>query len=143
MKKLIALLLLTTLLTLNGCATTGKSNLVVAQQTAQQAALVSGSFFKATPPIVDALFAAGKITKDQYNQIAQGYNQSLAAYQLYVAAVDVAIASGTDPASNTSVVNSLAAFTTSQNNLTNLMTALGVPTTTTTTKTTVPTEVKK
>ena len=98
-KKLFPLLALSILLAFNsGCATTPVSTGAVtttgilSDQTVnitQKALLAIGSLLVATPGTAQALLDAGKINKDQYNQIVPVYNKVLAGWNAAVSALKV------------------------------------------------------
>jgi len=98
-KKLFPLLALSILLVYSGgCATTPVSTGAVtttgilSDQTVnitQKALLAIGSLLVATPGTAQALLDAGKINKDQYNQIVPVYNKVLAGWNTAVSALKV------------------------------------------------------
>jgi hypothetical protein len=95
MKKLILLhLLILCLLSFNtGCATT-QGTQISATQIVSTSLVAVGDLIKQTRPVADALFKAGTITVDQYNQVAVYYLQARAAYIVAVDAAEAAVKAG-------------------------------------------------
>ena len=127
MRKLFLMPILLLAISLSGCpaSTVPATPTSTAQVAVTKTLQAVGLALKATPQVLDALYAAGKITKDDYNQVAKAYNKTLAGYQLAISALNTAVASGQDPNTATAYLTALAAFTMDQNNLNNLMIALG------------------
>lgn len=101
MKKLILLLILPLCLSLSACAGTVKpaepQSVASAQQAAQKSLLAAGATLKATPEIMNALFASGKISKAAYNETVPIYNQALASFNVALETLKLAISAGQDP----------------------------------------------
>lgn len=102
---ILPILLLSLVACCNGCSTTPATTPgvvtttgVLSDQTVnvtQKALLAIGSLLQATPGTAQALFDAGKITKDQYNQVATVYNKVLAAWNLAVGTLKVGASADT------------------------------------------------
>ena len=132
MKRLIPLLLLLLAFNLGGCATTGLNGtstvpaaVVSAQDAATKSLYAIGALLQATPGVLDALYNASKINKDQYNQSALVYNQALSSFNIACEALKTAISAGQDPASISAYVSALQSFLSDKTVLDNLMTAIG------------------
>lgn len=128
MKKLLIVLSLAILsLNLTGCpsSTVASTPTVQAQIAVTQTLNALGVALKATPGILDTLYTNGKITKDTYNAAANVYNQTIASYKLAVSALNTTVAAGQDPNTSTAYLSALFNFTTNQDNLNNLIAAMG------------------
>ena len=77
-----------------GCAATTSSGVIQQQKVAADSLETVGAAIKAVPATMDALFAAGKITTGQYNQVAAIYRQAHSAYLLAVDAMTIYVSSG-------------------------------------------------
>ena len=131
LKRLFLIPLL--LMSLSACATTGTisgpSTPATAVSSAQAAATKSlyaiGVALQATPGILDALYNAGKLGKEDYNKVVPIYNQALASFNLAVNALKAATAAGQDPNATTAYIAALNSFITDKSNMDNLLTAFG------------------
>jgi hypothetical protein len=131
LKRLFLIPLL--LLSLTACATTGTisgpTSPPTAVSSAQDAATKSlyaiGVALQATPGILDALYNAGKLSKEDYNKAVPVYNQALASFNLAANALKAATAAGQDPNATTAYLSALNSFILDKNNMDNLLTAFG------------------
>lgn len=101
MKRLILLALFMFVIAGCGATMSTKSSASQAVVSAQGAATETlygmGALLHSAPKIADALYASGKITKEQYNSIVPIYNRALASFNLAVSALDTAVDAGKDP----------------------------------------------
>lgn len=118
-------------LCLSGCAGTMTSTsvpptaIVSAQDAATTSLYTIGAALQATPKVLDALYNAGKLSKQDYNNAVPIYNQALASYNLAVNALKAAVSAGQDPNTTTAYVLALNGFMTDKTNIDNLLTAFG------------------
>ena len=128
MKYLIPLLLA---FSLSACAgtlttpTTQPSAITSAQTAAENSLYAIGTALQATPGILNALYDAGKISKDDFNKCVPVYDQALASFQLAVTALKSAKDAGQDPNMVAGYTTALTAFLTDKANIDNLVTAFG------------------
>ncbi len=129
MKQLIILAFLAISMTCTGCATTapGTSTTTVqqAQQVAEKSLYAAGSVLKATPPVLNALYDAGKISKADYNNAVVIYNRALASFNVAVDVLKGCVAAGQDPGGSTVYLAALTTFATDSSTVNNVITALG------------------
>jgi hypothetical protein len=101
--KKIILVVLALCLVLPGCSTMSGmlggsgTETVSIDQTATDSLTAIGSVLSKVPATADALFAAGTINKEQYNQVVDLYTKAKAMYIVAVNALEVKIAAGNDP----------------------------------------------
>ena len=133
MKNLLILLLMGLSLALSACATSSTipddPGTAAATKTAEDAAtktvVALGQTLYATPGIVKSLYDAGKVSKEQYNEVVPIYNQALASYAVLNKALQAAIDAGKDPADIEDYAKALLAFMTERNNIDNIITSFG------------------
>lgn len=131
MRKLFLLSLL--ILSISACATTGtittpsspQSVVVSAQDAASKSLYAIGTALQATPQILDALYAAGKMSKADYNKVVPIYNQALGSYNLAVAALKASVSAGQDPSNSVGYVAALNSFLTDKTTIDNMLVAFG------------------
>lgn len=128
--KYLMILLVCLALALPGCATTSTTStpqtaLTQVQTASMQSLLAMGTILRACPGTMDALYAAGKVTKEQYNQVTVIYNRALASYSLTVEALKTVMRTGEDPNQATAYITALSTFITDNGNLNNLVVAMG------------------
>ena len=116
-------------LTMPGCAITGTTTtptvVVQSQRAAEQSLLAVGAILRSTPGTMDALYASGKVTREQYNSVTAIYNRALASYTLAVDALKAAMLASQDPQQSTAYLSALSTFLLDQANLNALLTAMG------------------
>jgi hypothetical protein len=105
MKRFLAALMLGVFLTVSGgCATTGTTTTGTTTSSimsedvvisAQKTLLASGALLQSTPVVMDSLYAAGTMTKEEYNSVAALYNKFLAGWNLAVSYLKVGASSET------------------------------------------------
>ena len=105
--------------------TTQPSAITSAQTAAENSLYAIGTALQATPGILNALYDAGKLSKDDFNKAVPVYNQALASFQLAVTALKTAKDAGADPNMVAGYTTALAAFMTDKANIDNLVTAFG------------------
>lgn len=131
MKKLILLLLTPLCLLLNGCPNSvvkpndPAATVTSAQQSAEKFLYAAGATLKAAPPILEGLYNAGKISKDDFNKSVPIYNRALASFNVAVNALKACQAAGQDPSNTQAYVAALATFLNDAASMNNLVTALG------------------
>lgn len=130
MRRFLLLLLIPLTLSFSGCtgmaSTSGTSSAVVqAQDAASRTLYAFGAGLEAIPAVVDALYQAGKITKDQRNSVVPIYNRALASFNLAVSALSQAVTAGVDPSTSSGYSTAFATFMLDKNNIENLILALG------------------
>jgi hypothetical protein len=120
------------LLAFNGCVTSPatcpsstSASICSAEDAASKTLYALGAALQATPGILDALYTAGKITKEQYNSSVPVYNQVLASFNLAVAALSQSVTAGQDPNSVPAYTAALGAFLADKSTIDNLILALG------------------
>jgi Ni,Fe-hydrogenase III small subunit len=79
-----------------GCTTVSGKQMTTTQISANTVEGL-GVALSEVPVTADALFADGKITKDQYNQVADMYAKARASYYVLNDAAQVAIKAGQEP----------------------------------------------
>lgn len=98
-----------------------------AQESATKTVLVLGSIFASAPGIIKTARDANKISKEQYNNAVDLYNQALASYSLLNKTLQVVITENVDPSSNSKYVTAMSQFLLDRKNLETLITAFGLP----------------
>jgi hypothetical protein len=130
MRKYLILLPLI-VLSLCSCAgtlstpTTATSAVVSAQDAAEKSLYAVGVALQAAPGVMDALYKAGKLSKDDFNSAVPIYNRALASYQVAVSALKAAVTAGQDPTQATGYVSALNTFLADKGTIDNLLTAFG------------------
>jgi hypothetical protein len=79
-----------------GCTTTSGKQMTTTQIGVNTVEAMGVTLAQA-PSIVDALYTASKITKEQYNQFADIYNKARTAYVVLADAAVVALRAGQEP----------------------------------------------
>jgi hypothetical protein len=131
MKKLFLMSLL--ILSLSACATTGTitspttapSAVVSAQDAASKSLYAIGTALQATPQVLDALYAAGKMSKADYNAAVPIYNRSLGSYNLAVTALQASMVAGQDPSSAATYTSAMQTFLSDKTLIDNMLLAYG------------------
>ena len=128
MKRILFLVLLA--LSLSGCATLNGTPatppaIVSAQDAATKSLYAIGALLQATPGVLDSLYAADKLSKADYNNAVQVYNQALASFNVACEALKTAVKAEQDPASVTAYVQALQGFLGDKVALDNLMLVIG------------------
>ncbi len=137
MKRLFLIPLCLILLACNsGCSTTKVdpttgatvqlTGIEQAQNAATTSVLVLGQAVLSAKPMLQKARAAGYLTKEQFNNSVDIYNQALASYTLLNKALQAAISAGQDPSTVAGYTVALAKFATDKQVLDNITVALGV-----------------
>jgi uncharacterized protein (UPF0261 family) len=84
-----------------------------------------GEIIITAPGVLKSLRGAGKLTKEQYNNSVDIYNQALASYKLLNQALQAAISAGKDPGSVASYTGALTKFLLDRDVLNNIITVTG------------------
>ena len=129
MKRLLFPLLLLLSIALAGCATpsivaTG-STVTQAQSAATKTVLSLGEVLVAAKSGLIQARQSGQLTKDQFNQAVDIYNQALASYKLLNISCQAAVTIGTDPTAQKNYIDALSRFLADKGLLDTIMTALG------------------